>query len=506
MKRSAIRTGHFVMPLLVTSQAQQAILSLGIAAVLLLGAGIALAPLGIALATVGALLVVGLMLAMGRLLRVQIAVAQVTDSNAPEGTREFVLARRVYYLGVASLGFLTVRPLLGLTLSDLVFFCALLALLAESAAFRMRTSGYVPGWALLATAAFAVGGLASSALSRHPVESVEVVARLVYLTVVWFWLGTVVLTKPRHVKRAIVLWATSAALTGAAALIQLRLGDVVPGGAIEWGRMTGLTQHVNDLGGLTGIALVPALMIATRSRRLIGTILGYGVLLVIGVGLVLSGSVGGMLAACVGCLAWVAWVKGSLRSMLLLIAILAAAIFILSSKSSVQILSPLERVARVTAPSQDPNATFWSRVQIDGLALAAIANNPLVGVGLDQESSVTEAGFQVHNSLLGAWYEAGILGFGGLAALLIGILAFGRVVSVSARSGDEWAMAVALLASSLAWIVFGMGAPVLYKRFGWLGAALLVCLRAQQLRSTSRESEFEAIGGTPGETVTVASR
>jgi hypothetical protein len=43
-------------------------------------------------------------------------------------------------------------------------------------------------------------------------------------------------------------------------------------------------------------------------------------------------------------------------------------------------------------------------------------------------------------------------------------------------------LAVALLCSFVAFVVFSMGAPVLYTRYGWAPAALLLALRAAQIR------------------------
>jgi hypothetical protein len=43
-------------------------------------------------------------------------------------------------------------------------------------------------------------------------------------------------------------------------------------------------------------------------------------------------------------------------------------------------------------------------------------------------------------------------------------------------------LATALLASVVAFVVFGMGEPILFVRYGWFPAALLVALHAQRRR------------------------
>jgi hypothetical protein len=44
--------------------------------------------------------------------------------------------------------------------------------------------------------------------------------------------------------------------------------------------------------------------------------------------------------------------------------------------------------------------------------------------------------------------------------------------------------AVALLSSVVAFVVFAMSEPVLYARFGWISAAMVLALRAVQQRTS----------------------
>ena len=96
-----------------------------------------------------------------------------------------------------------------------------------------------------------------------PLTSVITLIKYLYLIAVWFWLGSVLLQTPTQVQTAIVLWTTSAALSGLGALLQL-FGMGLFQERRPPGRMTGFTEHVNDLGGLTSIALIPAIMIVVR--------------------------------------------------------------------------------------------------------------------------------------------------------------------------------------------------------------------------------------------------
>ena len=89
----------------------------------------------------------------------------------------------------------------------------------------------------------------------------------------------------------------------------------------------------------------------------------------------------------------------------------------------------------------------------------------------------------VHNMLILQWFTAGILGLIGIITIISGVvLTAARLIRSSAQ--DVRMLATALLASVVAFVVFGMGEPILFVRYGWFPAALLVALHAQQCRVT----------------------
>ena len=87
--------------------------------------------------------------------------------------------------------------------------------------------------------------------------------------------------------------------------------------------------------------------------------------------------------------------------------------------------------------------------------------------------------------MIGVWFKAGFIGLAGVVLLLVAILSVARATIREAASVDEQMLAVALLCSFVAFLVFSMSAPVLYTRYGWAPAALLVALRAVQIRRTT---------------------
>lgn len=417
----------------------------------------------------------------------------VATSNVVEvpGDSALRFPRLLFYLGLVFLALLVFRPVASVTISDLFFLASLGATCAYLVARRSSVPYPVSPLILFGIALFALGGLASSFAAQEPTQSVAVILRLVYLTVVWFWLASILLASAKHVRTALVLWVISAGITGAGAIIQLVFGDVIPGTYSQWGRMTGFTANVNDLGGLTAIALVPAIFVAVRpGKTMIGRLGAYALLLSIASGLVLSGSVGGLMAAAVGTVLWFSVTRTAPRTgaVLLAVILLGAAAFMTGRTEDSP--SPLERISSVTG-RDSKYASFWSRVETYREAAKRIEENPLVGVGLDEKSSVAGQ-YAVHNLVIGTWYRAGIAGLIGILVVAVAIARTGWMNLAASRSEEEYLMSAALLSSFVAFVIFMFSAPILFTRYGWVSAALLVALRSAQLAGSHATVAVEA--------------
>ena len=396
------------------------------------------------------------------------------------------LARAVYYLGAASIGFLTVRPAFGFTASDWVFLLSLALLALAMTVHDVPRDYLVPSAITLGVVLFAVGGLVSSRNALDAEASLLVVIRMLYLTLVWFWLGTIVLQTLDHVRNAVVAWVCSVALSSSGAIAQFFYGDVIPGGDIAWGRMTGFTETFNNLGGLAATALVPAIMLAVDSRRLSLRLVGMGSTALIGAGLLLSGSVGGMLGASAATVFFLA-VRGlSLRVVVGFGAVVGSAFVLMTATGVTSAPSPVERITRVTSSEEaarGTGGTFYTRLDGYGKAWARIHEQPLIGVGLDDASSQEILGeTTAHNILINPWFSAGVFGLVGMLILLYGAFACGLTTLRLASAGDR-ALVAALLAAVVAFAVFAMGEPILFVRYGWFPTALLIAIRAQQSRA-----------------------
>jgi O-antigen ligase len=413
----------------------------------------------------------------------------VADGETPLDS-SLRIPRLVYYVGAGMIGLLTVRPALAFTASDWIFFAALgitgLVLLAGGGV----RDYLVPRVITIGVTLFALGGLVSSFHAVAPPESVLVVIRLLYLTVIWFWLGTIVLQTRTHVENAVFAWVLSAALSSAGAVVQFFYGNVIPGGSIAWGRMTGFTPDFNNLAGLAATAFVPALMLAIDGRRRSMRLLSLGVVAFLCAGLLLCGSVGGLLAACVSTVFWLA-IRGVTWKIALGLGAVATATLVLMSATGVTSSpAPFQRVSRLTSAPQGsgeaPEGTIYERLDGYRIAWSRIKEDPLIGVGLDEGSSEELLGGKLaHNILINPWVSAGILGLVGIVLIIFGALKTGLFVVRTSTAADK-ALTTALLASLLAFVLFAMGEPILFVRYGWFSVAMLVALRAQALRMAVR--------------------
>ena len=467
----------------------------------------------------------GLFLAFGRTAlgqmthstRVRVAKARSRPDTADEDSShrvdaEFRVPRLLYYLGLVLLGLLTLRAGGQVTFSDVLFLFSFLLACAELVILRRRVPIRLPLLLLYGMAIFSLGGLLSTFESYEYVKSTGVVVRLIFLTVFWFWLGTVVLNTRERVRKATTLWVASAAIGGAAAMLQFVVGDVIPGGTTAGGRMTGFGAHPNELGGLTCIAFVPALMLAARQRIAAPQrLFSYALLLLVAAGLILSVSVGAVLAAAAATFVRFAFQRGSVQSMLVCATIGVCVIAVTTVQGVLGAPTPLERFETTTQST--PGGELGSvdqRIATYRVAWREIEEHPFVGVGLDIVSVTKPFGivsneYDVHNIIVGLLYKTGLLGLVGMLIALFAVFRSGWNAILQSNSETERDVAVALVCAVVAFVTFAMTEPVLFSRYGWISAALLLALRAVQqrdsrvARASSSEGALPAITPAPAQ-------
>jgi O-antigen ligase len=330
---------------------------------------------------------------------------------------------------------------------------------------------------------FSIGGIISSFRSNMPIESLIAVIKYLYLIVVWFWLGTTILRNEKHIYTTILLWSFSAALTSAGAIAQLIWGDIIPWLSPAEGRMTGFTEHVNDLGGVTCVVLIPALSLAFYNN--IGYLrkwIHYVIAFFITAGLILSVSISGFIAAIISFLIWGIMDRAPTKKIVMFFIICIVSLSTISISVKHGGISVLDRLTDVSE-NKLYYETSVSRLEGYHLAWKSIIKSPLVGVGTGPYAGVTETGDPVHNVILLNWYESGVFGLIGIMLILFSLLMLGIYMIKISGSENERILSVSLLASYIAFLVIGVSQPIYFKRFGWISAALIMALYVLRRKS-----------------------
>jgi hypothetical protein len=417
-----------------------------------------------------------------RIPRFRIAAANADERD--DGA--FSTPRQLMYAGLLTSCLLKLR-VHGVTLSDALFLLAFGLAVIESIQ-RRDHHRVLSDMLWTGIAIFVTGGLISTLLrSADKLSSVGIIARVFYLIAAWLWTGAKSLRTREHLWIALKLWVASAAICGYWTVGQKYGG--LPG-SIDAGRFAGLADHVNDLGALAACAIVPALVLTWRDRRW-----GWGALGV-AIGLFLSASVGGGIAALV------ALTVGLLSPDLtrpILVALTVGIIGVLLATPVVG-TTAITRFGTTTNSSARFNqGTFAIRSRTYALAWDQIKRDPFVGTGLDTPSSElfdvrTETFYQVHNLFLGAWFEGGILGLIGILVLEAALL---KAAWRQVKLGHDRLLSLALLSGFVAYLIDEMSEPALYKRYSLVPALLVVALGYQAQRSAVAEGAVRS--GPPGE-------
>jgi O-antigen ligase len=378
-----------------------------------------------------------------------------------------------------------------MTVSDFLFFLALAFACAEFVILRQRVPIKLPFLFSVGVALFAVGGFLSTFESYQAFHSLTVIGRTLFLTIFWFWLGTVVLQRRAHVTKAVQLWVASAAICGAAGILQIAGGHVFSDGPYGGGRASGFTTHANELGGVTGIAFLPALMLASQPGLSFGRRTGaYVMVLLTAGGLIVSGSVGSLLAAFVATVIWLAFNRLSVDALHVFATLAACSVAFITLQVIRGAPTPIDRFRSTTTGASDTAGvqevgSVDQRIQTYRVAKARIEANPFVGVGLDIYSVTRPFGqendmYDQHNLAIGLWYKTGLAGLVGMFLAFFAIFRSGWRAMLTSRTDREWQLAVALVGSVAAFVVYSMSEPILFARFGWVSAALVLALRAVQ--------------------------
>lgn len=388
-----------------------------------------------------------------------------------------VAGRALLYPGLAMTSLLLLRGPADVPVGDLLIAAAGLLGALSLARRRWRLPRAIPVAGLLVTAGVAV----SATVASDPSASLGIGVRLIYLVLVVPWILLTLLTDRRHVLHAVLWTMTGAAVCATGAVLHLTpIRAFGVGTVTSDNRFAGFTEHVSDLGGITAVAVggaIGALVSTLPSRyRLLCLVL----LAVAGTGLLLSGSVSGMLAVCVVLVFLVATgVVRPRRAIGLAVFGAAAGGLALSLLGRAGALGPVERLlltTGLTGPGGEAD-TAGSRVELARRAWSGILEQPFLGHGFGVDDNLLLRGLSVHNNFLAAWHGGGLL-------VLVGVvIATATAVRHCLRRGLPDPLHTTVTGAVVAAVAFAQTAPSVYNRYYWLPIAFAIVLAVRNARS-----------------------
>ena len=127
--------------------------------------------------------------------------------------------------------------------------------------------------------------------------------------------------------------------------------------------------------------------------------------------------------------------------------------------------------------SNSPEASLYTRLQLDFQTLNVMMPRPLVGVGLDAASQRQFVVSPPEDMFLLSWLGGGIFGLLGLV-LILGACTREGLRKVAVDKGNiAQALTKGVFVSFLSTLVFALASPVLQQRYAWVAAAVLLAMR-----------------------------
>jgi O-antigen ligase len=409
------------------------------------------------------------------------------------------------WLGMATMGLNVVR-VAGYPLSDFIFLAMagvmiLKVLVGDESglapARARRSSQYV----LFGSIILLTAGVLSSFQSWNPEESLTVVARLGYVTLLWFWMMRAVTDSRRALNVLLSGWRAGVLLI-AVVTILAETGALNIGIENAEERQTAFSTHPNNLAGYLLVGL-PVLLMSlprrpgnTRQRETVVRLVSVGMVMY---AISTTGSMTGFLSAIVAIVVTVAITLlfppvESVRRRYHPLAIMLVALVAVTGMGLLvnSDLPVVERFQRLEEGDAGVTTSANHRGRLNAAVMDRFDDWLIVGVGLDKASvyssgitnDVAVAG-SVHNMYLKVLFEAGLPALIGLMIILAATLRAAFMLVVNTRDTKLYPVAVAALASVVAGFTFAMFGPILYERYFWLPVAIVWCLwalRREELR------------------------
>ncbi|HEY7072457.1 MAG TPA: O-antigen ligase family protein, partial [Acidimicrobiales bacterium] len=368
---------------------------------------------------------------------------------------------------------------------------------------------------LLGSIMLLTAGVLSSFHSWNPEESLTIIARLGYVTLLWFWMIRAVTDSRRALDVLLSGWRAGV-LFIAVVTILAEAGALHVGTDNAEQRQTAFSGHPNHLAGYLLVGL-PVLMMGLP-RRAGHTHRRRTVVLLVTVGMAMyaistTGSMTGFLSAIVAIVATIAITllfppAAPARHRYHPLAIMAVALLAVAGMGLLA-SSDLPVTARFHRLEQGDTFVTTSadhRGRLNEAVLGRFDDWIIVGVGLDN-ASVFASGLSedltvtgsVHNMYLRVLFQAGLPALIGLMIILGATLRAGLMLVVNTRGTDLYPVAVASLASVIAVFTFAFFGPIMFERYFWLPVAIVWCLwalRREELRQRPAVPPVRAPGPT----------
>jgi O-antigen ligase len=409
--------------------------------------------------------------------------------RAAAPSRAIGLPLGIAFVGVATMGFNTIG--IGfLPLSDFVFFAlaSVIGVLSLTGSDRTLTPAGSRGTSpriLVASVVIVTMGVLASLRSFTPETSLQIVVRLGYLTLLWFWMLRCVAVDRRSIGVLVMGWRIAVIISCAGA-IAANAGLIDLGVAAGENRQTAWFGHPNDLAGFLALAIPVLVMAAPRDRTSRGRAPRLRSALLLGAvvfGIATTGSISALLAAVVGtAAAGLALsltgrpVPGARRVhpiMVMVAAVAALASLGLLARSDVPVF---ERLARFEQGNSGVNSSVEGRSDLNEQVVQSLDDVLVVGHGMTTAGGEAGAAANVHNMYLKLVFEIGMLGAAALIFLLGLTLKQAWMLLRSTAGSQLHATVVALFGSVVAGLTFAAFQPINVQRYFWLPIALVQCI------------------------------
>ncbi|MBM4492979.1 O-antigen ligase family protein [Rhodococcus hoagii] len=252
-------------------------------------------------------------------------------------------------------------------------------------------------------------------------------------------------------------------MSAAAGLAQLA-GASVAGLRANAGRANGLAIHPNVLGIMAAIAILVSFVLIHRTTGRT-RLLAWGVIILNVAALIGSGSLSSMLSLAAGAVVLLVAMRATTRTVIRTCAavVMCSALALTLGYNPSAAIDPIEgRVNTVLGLSNDGVASLSIRESTYEFAIDSIRSDPLIGVGMDSMHEGTFNGVTVvHNYLLRAWYQGGLLLFVTFLIVTIAMLGLACRSMISTRDGLQAAVITAV-------IVFGLTSAFYDQQQYWL--------------------------------------